>query len=696
MTSDNGLEQIVNFPTRKDKTLDLIFTSHPSFMERCKPLPSIGNSDHDIVLLDTNLISRPPKPTKRKIYLWKQADIQGIQDDLAVFESTICEDSPVSVEDMWSSFKAEIHTIIDERVPSKMTQARQSHPWMNRSIRRAIRRKQRAHKRSRRTGTKKDKDRYKKLQAEVQFEVRSAHKHYMQDVVSDSYKENPKKFWSYIKSTGQESAGVSPLKNEDGFLKSDNQSKANILNSQFESAYTKEDTSSLPDKGPSPHPEMPDIAVNWKGVPKLLKGLKSFKATGPDSIPAFILKAAADQLSPILTRLYQTSFDTGQIPSDWREAWIVPVFKKGDRHKAANYRPVSLTSITCKLLEHIIHSNVMAHFDKYKILKDNQHGFRKRCSCETQLIVTIQEIAPKLSKGEQVDVILLHFAKAFDKVPHSRLLYKLDYYGVRGKTNTWIKAFLTDRKQQVLLEGTHSNRADVLSGVPQGTVLGPLLFLAYINDLPDSLRSSDARLFADDSLLYRTVNGAKDNALLQEDLSALEEWERIWQMSFNPSKCSVIRITTGRRKKKVYHSSYTLHGQKLEVVDSSKYLGVKVTSDLTWSSHIADVAGKANRSLGFLRRIFKQCTKEVKAATYSTMVRPVLDYASSVWDPHLQSDIKTLEQVQRRAARYVCNDYTTHTPGCVTAMVVDIGWESLQDRRYTARLSLIQDSTWIS
>ena len=688
MTVVNSLEQIVTFPTRKDKTLDLIFTSHPSFMERCKPMPSIGNSDHDIVLLDTSLISRPPKPVKRKIYLWKQADVQGIQDDLAMFGSTFCEDSQASVEDMWSSFKGRIHTIIDERVPSKMTQARQTHPWMNRSIRRTIRRKQRAHKRSRRTGTKKDKDRYKKLQAEVQFEVRSAHKQYMQDVVSDSYKGNSKKFWSYIKSTGQESAGVSPLKNEDGFLKSDNQSKANILNNQFESVFTKEDTSSIPDKGPSPHPEMPNIEVNWKGVHKLLKGLKSFKATGPDSIPAFILKAAADQLAPILTQLYQTSLNTGQIPTDWREAWIVPVFKKGDRHKAANYRPVSLTSITCKLLEHIIHSNVMAHFDRFSILKDNQHGFRKRRSCETQLIVTIQEIASKLSKGQQVDVILLDFAKAFDKVPHSRLLYKLDYYGVRGQTNTWIKGFLSDRKQQVLLEGTHSIPADVLSGVPQGTVLGPLLFLAYINDLPDSLRSSDARLFADDSLLYRTVNGAKDNSLLQEDLAALEEWERIWQMSFNPSKCSVIRVTAGKRKK-VFQSSYRLHGQELEVVDSSKYLGVKVTNDLTWSSHIADVAGKANRSLGFLRRNFKQCTKDVKAATYTTMVRPVLDYPSTVWDPHKQGDIKTLEQVQRRAARYVCNDYTSRTPGCISAMVEDIGWESLQERRYTARVSLL-------
>ena len=214
--------------------------------------------------------------------------------------------SQASVEDMWNSFKDRIYVIIEERVPSKISQSRQTHPWMNRSIRREIRRKQRAYKKSRRSGRKKDRDRYKKLQAGVHFEVRSAHKQYMEDVVSDSYKGNPKKFWSYIKSTGQESAGVSPLKNEDGFLKSDILSKANILNNQFESVFTKEDTSSLPDKEPSPHQEMPDITVIWKGVHKLLKGLKSFKATGPDSIPAFILKAAADQLAPILTILYQT------------------------------------------------------------------------------------------------------------------------------------------------------------------------------------------------------------------------------------------------------------------------------------------------------------------------------------------------------------------------------------------------------
>ena len=173
-------------------------------------------------------------------------------------------------------------------------------------------------------------------------------------------------FWFFVKNTGQEATGVSPLNNKDDFLKSDSTSKANIINDQFVSVFTKEDNSSLPDKGPSPYPSMPNIEVNWKRLHKLLKGIKPFKATGPDSIPAFtsILKAAADQLAPILARMYQTSLDTGQVPSDWRDAWIVPVFKKGDKHKAANYSPVSLTSITCKLLEHIIHSNVMTHLDK--------------------------------------------------------------------------------------------------------------------------------------------------------------------------------------------------------------------------------------------------------------------------------------------------------------------------------------------
>ena len=266
IVSDNSLEQMVDFPTRKDKTLDLLFTSHPSYVEKCKPLTSIGNSDHDIVLLDTSFVFRPPKPLRRMIYLWKSADIQGIQEDLDEYSMHFEETNFDSIDTMWNSFKNKIHSIMAERVPTKMTQARYTHPWMNRKIRLLIRRKKRAYRKARRTGKKRDNDRYKRLQSEVQLLIRKSHKGYMQEVVSDSYKGNPKKFWSYIKSAGQEASGVSPLKNEDGFLKSDSPSRANILNRQFESVFTKEDTSTMPDKGPSPHPDMPNIEVNWKGA----------------------------------------------------------------------------------------------------------------------------------------------------------------------------------------------------------------------------------------------------------------------------------------------------------------------------------------------------------------------------------------------------------------------------------------------
>ena len=223
---------------------------------------------------------------------------------------------------------------------------------------------------------------------------------------------------------GQEWTGVAPLKNKMGFLQSDNKSKANILNDQFQSVFTKENLNNFPNKGKSPYTTMADIQINVKGVHKLLKNLKPHKATGPDAIPSCILKTAADQLAPILTELYQASLNTGEVPQDWKDANVVPLFKKDERHLASNYRLVSLTSITCKVLEHIVHSSVMDHFDKYNILTNAQHGFRKRRSCESQLIITIHDIASKLKGNSQVDIILLDFAKAFDKVPHHRLLHE--------------------------------------------------------------------------------------------------------------------------------------------------------------------------------------------------------------------------------------------------------------------------------
>jgi hypothetical protein len=247
--------------------------------------------------------------------------------------------------------------------------------------------------------------------------------------------------------------------------------------------------------------------------------LKVHKAAGPDTISPRLLNSLASVITPAITRIFQTSLD-----EDWRKANIVPIFKKGDKSKPANYRPVSLTAICSKILEHIIHSNIMNHLLQNNLLSDNQHGFRARRSCENQLMTTVQELAKNMSNGKQIDAILLDFSKATDKVPHRRLLMKLDHYGIRGTTPKWIQDFLIGRTQQVLLDGKHSSTCDEDYVVPQGMVLGPLLFLISINDLPEYV-TSNALLFADDCLLYRVINNNNDQHQLQSDLQQLDIWE---------------------------------------------------------------------------------------------------------------------------------------------------------------------------
>ncbi len=181
----------------------------------------------------------------------------------------------------------------------------------------------------------------------------------------------------------------------------------------------------------------------------------------------------------VLTAIYNKSINTGHVPAEWSQANVTPIFKKGEKFKASNYRPVSLTCIACKLLEHIVVSNVLVHLDKHDILVDNQHGFRARRSCETQLVCFIHDLVQSI-QGGQVDVAIMDFSKAFDVVDHGRLLYKASHYGIRGHTNSWLEAFLSNRTQRVVVDGATSTRAVVESGVPQGSVLEPLLFLLYI------------------------------------------------------------------------------------------------------------------------------------------------------------------------------------------------------------------------
>jgi ribonuclease P/MRP protein subunit RPP40 len=367
------------------------------------------------------------------------------------------------------------------------------------------------------------------------------------------------------------------------------------------------------------------------------------------------------------------------------------VYQKGAKHNPANYRPVSLTSISCKVLEHIVHSSISTHLQAHNILTPHQHGFRKSHSCDTQLTLTVNDLATTLDKrpGTIIDMAILDFSKAFDTVPHERLLSKCHSAGIRGNTLSWIRSFLTDRRQRVLVSGSGSSWRPVTSGVPQGTVLGPLLFLLYINDITDDLTDgTTARLFADDCIIYRTIFQEQDRTILQRDLTQLHTWSQKWQMHFNPKKCTTMHISTrGNSPPYKYH----LAGEQLETVREHKYLGITIADNLNWNAHIDNSCRKASQIFSLLRRNLKGCSIHTKATAFQSLVRPYLEYAVPAWDPHTKTNIDKLEKVQRRAARFTLNNYS-YPPApnsSVTTMLANLGWQPLHTRRTVTRLTFL-------
>ena len=570
---------------------------------------------------------------------------------------------------MWHNIKSNLIDLQEQHVPSKLTTTRFQQPWITTEIKRISRRKQRAYNICRnKSTTSREHRKYRELHKQTKQLCTSAYNTYINNLISPDNSTNPKRLYRYIKHQRNDQSGIQQLQDKDGFIRSDSLTKANILNQHFQSVFTQnKDTSTIPDKGASPHPLMQHIIITPDGIHKLLCTLKEHKATGPAHIPTKLLKTLADELTPTFALFFQASLKQGIIPTHWTTANVVPIFKKGDRLHPINYRPISLTSITCKMLEHIITSNIMQHLDKYNILHDAQHGFRKHRSTETQLIQLIDNLAHNIDNRIQTDAILLDFQKAFDKVPHQRLLYKLAYYGISPQAHNWVQSFLTNRTQQVLLEGNMSSPINVTSGVPQGSVLCPLLFLIYINDLPDYIKNIDnstVKLFADDTIIYHPITNQQDTNALQQDPDALQRWESDWLMHFHPKKCQTMHITN---KRNIIQSTYTIHNHNLQSTNTAKYLGIHIDSTLKWNTHINKTAQRANTTSAFLHRNIRTCPRKIKHLAYTALVRPILEYASIIWDPHTDSNTLKLETVQRRSARQIMQNYNRHAS--VTTML---------------------------
>jgi Reverse transcriptase (RNA-dependent DNA polymerase)/Endonuclease-reverse transcriptase len=664
-----GLVQMVNFPTHtRGNTLDLILTNIPERVENVADAGRLGRSDHVIVTCEVNMLRHVGETVKLKN--WNRADWdaikRGIRDTTwpATWDST-------SAEAAWQLLRGRLDQLVGQHVPEREFKERSS-DWMTKDILQLIRKKRRLWKKAK---VGQNVAEYEEVARQVNNKVRTA-KRQMEKKLARDRTGNKKPFYNYVRKKTRGKLGVGPLEAE-GSSVQDPEKMAEVLNQAFSEVFTREDCSQIPrPKQHATRTSLTNTFITTQKVRAQIKKLKATGAAGPDGITTRLLQTCQEELSPVLATIYRKSLNEGTVPREWKLANVVPIFKKGSKKMASNYRPISLTCIACKVMESILKEDITEHLRRNKIISNTQHGFRKGRSCTTNLLEFMEVVTRAADEGKSVDIIYLDFAKAFDKVPIQRLIAKMSAAGLRGNVLKWISDWLVGRKQRVTVQGRFSTWRDVLSGVPQGSVLGPLLFSIYINDLDDvATRNQLLRKFADDTKIGQVLDSPASTQELQQTLDNLCGWADRWGMAFNVQKCHVMHV--GRHNPR---AAYTMNGTQLQVTHAERDVGVIISDDLKQAGQCKKAAQTASTVLGQIHRAFHYRDRHTYVSLYKQYVRPHLEFASPAWSPWNLGDVACLERVQERAIKAVSGlGGQTYTE-----RLAELGLPSLEARRLEA------------
>ena len=660
---DHFLFQHVHENTNDKNVLDLVFSTDEHVIEDLLVGEKFNTSDHRIIRFNVlvEIESKMESHSKKLNFFKANYELvrKKIEDTDLVHNLNHLE-----VEERWRTFLKIMKSVIEDSIP-EYKKYYKKWPWYNQAVKKTRRSRNKAWNKLqvfKKNIRAKDmdesfydklkllRDKYVKKRNIAKATVKKAIRTY-EEKLCHNIKNDSKSFYSYMRSKHKKKDTVGPLKNHHGVIITDPLETAHELNNYFGSVFTKENMQvvvnpeSFFDEKDNINTRNPEITIEM--VVYRLAELKEDKTPGPDNLYPKFLKEIRHQIGPFLTQLYKDSIETGVVPRDWRDAIVVPLFKKGNRGMVNNYRPVSMTCIICKILEKIIKEEMLVFLNEHHIIKNSQHGFREGRSSLSNLLDFYYDIYESLDKSNSVDIIYLDFAKAFDKVPHERLALKLQACGIGGNILRWIQNWLKDRRQRVSIKGASSDWIKVESGVPQGSVLGPLLFVIYINDLEKDINSK-VSMFADDTKLHAVVNKEEDANILRRDLNRIWQWSLDWQMQFNVEKCAVMHI--GKKNPRL---PYSMGGNVIQTIQEGKDLGVLISQDMKLARQCILAAGKANKMLGIIKRTVISRDKKMIISLYKALVRPHLEYCVQAWNPYMQGDIKMLERVQRRATKLI-------------------------------------------
>ena len=693
----NSLTRHIHEPTRHTDTgascLDLILTNLPRLIKNAGVGTPVHENDHCTIFGTLNLKTISRTTFEREMWDFKNANFEQFRAELSNVDWDPCFETE-NIDTICNKW-TEIFMSVSERVitKKKVKIRPQDKTWYNNYLRRLRRTKDRDHVTWTRDKTQLNWDVYKASRNNYFQEcdrIKVDHEEHIYATLAEEINKNPRKWWQLVGQTmGTSKKSNFPVMIKDNKVCETDKEKADAFNDTYiESSSMAGDNFDLPDDTVplvNDNDQLDNIIIKEQDVEDILKCIDTNKAYGPDNISPRLLKEAGPSIVKNLTKIFNKSLELARFPLIWKRANVLPIYKKAETFITTNYRPVSLLSILAKVFEKIVFKYLYNYFRDHFLISVWQSGFLPGSSTVTQLTEIYDQFCKAINSGKEIRVVFLDISKAFDRVWHKGLLHKLKACGITGRLLEWLKDYLSDRQQRVIVNGKFSEWGKIEAGVPQGSVLGPLLFLIFINDITHVIRHCKIRLFADDTCLFMEIDDPTVQANeINDDLDKLNEWANKWHVTFSPPKTEEMVIS--RKRTKVDHPPLMLGGQQIIRVPHHKHLGLTLAQDLTWGVHLNEVRDKANNRLGILRSLKYKLDRLSLERIYLAYIRPILEYGDIIWDKSPEEIVSPLESIQLNAARVVIGA----TAKCSTeGLYKETSWEPLHKRREFHRLTLM-------